>query len=636
MRERRFVALLVALVSCFLPAFLRGAPEPVHHALSFADAARQHVHVESLFPAEGAAELELAMAVWTPGSYLVREFARHVEGLSAASADGAPLPVEKVRKNRWLVATRGAGEVIVRYRLYAGEMSVQGNWVDSDFASLNGAPTFLTPARDLEERRARPHLVRLDLPAGWSRSLSGMPLHEGRENHYAASSFDVLVDSPILAGSPAVYEFEVGGKKHVLAHQGEGGVWDGARSAADVRKIVETTHRFWGDVPYDRYVFLNVIAEGRGGLEHLNSTLMMTSRWAARVPKEYRRWLGLVSHELFHTWNVKRLRPAGLGPFDYEKEVPTKSLWIAEGLTSYYDDLLLARAGLLTEKQYLAALSKQIETLQTTPGREIHPLEMTSWDAWIKFYRPDENSANSTISYYTKGAVVGFLLDAEIRAASESTRSLDDVMRRAYALYSGERGYTPEEFRAVVSEVAAKDLSTWLHHAVATTEELRFDAALAFYGLRFKDPDARGKGASEDAEDDGAKDGGDGEDAEESEDPPRKKAWLGIVTRNDGGRLHLAEVRRDGPGWAHGLNAGDEVLAIDGYRLRADGWEKRLEQYQPGDQVTVLVARRDRLLSIPVVFGEEPPKRWRLEARPEATESEKKRRAIWLLGVTER
>ena len=240
-------------------------------------------------------------------------------------------------------------------------------------------------------------------------------------------------------------QFEVDGIPHSLVNEGEGGLWDGLSAARDVEKIVRAHRHMWGFLPYDQYVFFNMITEAGGGLEHKNSTLLMTSRWHYRVRKDYLAWLSLVSHEFFHVWNVKRLRPVELGPFDYENEVYTKNLWTAEGITSYYTELGVRRAGLCTQDEFFERLSSLIERLQTTPGRLVHPLEMASYDAWIKFYRNDENSPNTTISYYTKGAVVAWLLDAKIQAATGGAKSLDDVLRLAYTRYAGEYGFTRED-----------------------------------------------------------------------------------------------------------------------------------------------------------------------------------------------
>jgi predicted metalloprotease with PDZ domain len=242
------------------------------------------------------------------------------------------------------VHTGGASSVTVKYRVYGREMTVRTNFVEADFALINGAATFLTLA---DEVAPRPHVVTVTLPSAWKQTMTGLPAVEGGVAHqYRAADFDTLVDSPIVAGNPAVYEFTVQGKSHFLVNVGEGGVWDGPRSAADTQRIVETQAAFWGSLPYDKYVFINMITEGTGGLEHANSTVLMTSRWRTRTRRGYADWLSLVSHEYFHVWNVKRLRPVELGPFEYERENYTRSLWAAEGLTDYYADLLAARAGL--------------------------------------------------------------------------------------------------------------------------------------------------------------------------------------------------------------------------------------------------------------------------------------------------
>jgi predicted metalloprotease with PDZ domain len=344
------------------------------------------------------------------------------------------------------------------------------------------------------------------------------------------------------------------------------------------------------------------VVEAGGGLEHRNSTLLMTSRWTTRTRKAYLSWLELCSHEFFHAWNVKRLRPVELGPFDYDEEVYTRSLWIAEGVTDYYGELLVRRAGLSTRDEYLEALSNHIESLQTTPGRLVTSAGRASFDAWIKQYRPDENSPNVTISYYTKGAVLGFLLDATIRRATGGSKSLDDVMRAAYAKYSGARGYTPDQFREVAEQVAGIDLRPFWEAAVEGTEELDYTGALDWFGLRFRDPHSA----------------------------DRERAWLGAATRNDNGRLVVTQVRRGTPAYEAGVNVEDEILAIDEFRVRADRLETRLEQYAPGDRVSLLVARREQLVRLPVTLGAEPPKTWRLEVRPAATDTQQQHLAAWL------
>jgi predicted metalloprotease with PDZ domain len=457
---------------------------PIRYTLSFPAPHTHYVEVRAEVPTAGREVVELMMAVWTPGSYLIREYARHVENVAADGTDNQALAVTKTAKNRWSIATRGADVIVVTYRVYGREMSVRTNWIEADFALINGAPTFLT----LADSPRRPHEVVLSLPPSWTRAVTALQELAGAPNYFCAASYDTLVDSPILAGNPAVYTFEIDGRLHRLANEGEAGVFDGAQAARDLEAITREHHRFWGTVPYDRYTCLNLITESAGGLEHCDSAVLMTSRWTTRTRKAYLGWLELASHELFHVWNGKRLRPIELGPFDYEHEAHTRSLWVVEGITDYYGDLLVHRAGVSTRDEFFASLSEKIELLQTTPGRMAQSIDNASFDTWIKFYRPDENSPNSSINYYIKGAVVAFLLDHEVRCVSDGHRSLDDVMRIAFRRFSGERGFAEHEFRALVEEVAGTSLESLWSSALEGTGELEYSTALESIGLRFGTP----------------------------------------------------------------------------------------------------------------------------------------------------
>ena len=571
---------------------------PLRYTLRFPAPHTNYVEVEAVVPTGGRPAVEMFMAVWTPGSYLIREYERHVEAV-VATAGGRRLDVQKPVKNRWRIATGGAAEFTLTYRVFSHDMSVRSNWVDADFAMLNGAPTFITLLE-----HDRPHHVALVLPPVWKVSVSALPDAPGAgPHHYLAADYDTLVDSPIVAGNPAIHTFAVDGKPHHLVNVGAGGSFDGPRAARDLERIVSANKAMWGALPYDKYVFFNLLTEASGGLEHRNSVMMMTSRWKMATRPAYVEWLSLASHEFFHLWNVKRLRPIELGPFDYEKESYPKSLWIAEGLSDYYADLQVRRAGLTSEWEYVALLSDAIRTLQTTPGRLVQSAEMASFDAWIKHYRPDENSVNTAISYYTKGAVLGFVLDARIRAATNGAKSLDDVMRLALARYSGARGYTPEQFRQTASEVAGTDLGAWFKTALETTDEIDYRPALEWYGLEFA-PAPRGTQA----------------------------AWLGAKTKIEAGRLLVEHVLRGSPAHDAGLNAGDEILAIDDFRVLPDKLEERLQAYQPGQNVTLLVARREQLTRLPLALGAEPAETWMLTPRRTATPDQRAHLEAWLRG----
>lgn len=573
----------------------------VQYTLSFPEPHTHYVEVRADIPTGGRDAIDLAMAVWTPGSYLVREYAKHVERLEARGADGRSLAVQKTRKNRWRVETAGLSTITLTYRVYCRQMSVQGNWVSREFAILNGAPTFIVPvdfATGLVDVVVGAH-------EPWASVHTALP--SVGQNRYQALGWDQLVDSPIYAGNAPVHEFEAGGATHLLVNQGEESLWDGPKAAAATKAIVEATQAFWGCVPYGRYVFFNMIVDARGGLEHKDSTILMTTRYAMKKRKDYIEWLTLVSHEFFHTWNVKRLRPAALGPFDYENEVYTRDLWIAEGITNYYEAVLIRRAQLITIKEFLELLSEAIEQLQTTPGRLSQSLSQSSFDAWISLYRRDENSANTGISYYLKGSVAALLLDVEIRRLSSGRVSLDDVLRTAWGRFSGEKGFESDEFRALASEVAGADLSGWFEAVVDGTGELDYAPLLEWYGLEMKPKNDKKKDTDEE-----------------------KKAWLGVVTSEPEGRIVVDQVRRDTPAYAAGLNAEDEIIAIDDYRVVAKDWKERLEHYRPGEQAHLIVARRGRLERIPVTFGEEPPKPWRVSVREDATDEQKQRLEAWL------
>ena len=579
---------------------------PIRYHVRFPRPQTHYVEVEARFPTDGRLEVDLFLPVWTPGSYLVREFARHVEGLTAVG--NGPLSVAKTRKNRWRVTLPEAlDEITVRYSLYCHDLTVRTNFLDESFVLLNGAATFLT----LLGSSPRKHQVTVEIFPGWDQSWCGLP---GEANAYWANDYDELVDSPIVAGNPAVWQFDVDGKPHWLITLGDANFWDGRQAADDLARLVETHRAMWGSLPYEQYCFFNLLTGGGGALEHRNSVVMMADRFDTRSRSSYLDWLDLASHEFFHVWNVKRLRPAELGPFDYENEVYTRNLWIAEGFTEYYGLLAVRRAGLTSDAEFLGSkresahdktgsLSGLIEKLQYTSGRLLQPVSQASFDAWIKLYRPDENTANSSISYYVKGAIVAWLLDVRIRINTDDQQSLDDVMRLAYKRYAGLRGFTTHEFHTLIQEVTGTDLNDWLRYAVDSTEELDYSEALSWLGLRFKP----------------------GEN-------PSPKAWTGVVTKRDRGRLMVSQVPRETPAWEAGISPGDEILAVDNIRVLNEHWEERLEKYRPGERVELLISRRDRVTKIELLLGSEPSNHWLLEADPEANLAQKRHLLRWLDG----
>jgi predicted metalloprotease with PDZ domain len=469
------------------PASAQGL-EPITYVVRIPAPETHEIVVEAIVPASGRASLDLMMPTWSPGYYRVEDYAANVRDLRAETRDGQPLVIEKTNGNHWRVGTRGAPIVRLAYRVFCHRRTVTGNDVDVDYGVLNGAPTFIT----LAEHARRPHDVTIELPHGWTAAMTGLDdAPGGRPNRFRAADYETLVDSPIVAGKLGIRTFDVAGRTHLVVSAGNTDGWDGDRATSDLQTFVEECHRFWGFLPYERYVFLLVFRPGGGGLEHRNSNLSTVVARprphadGAPAPPQAR-WpsLGLEAHEYFHLFNVKRLRPIELGPFNFEEPPTTSSLWISEGVTSYYSGLLMTRAGLQTPDEYLASLSSLIVNLQASPGRLLQSVERSSLEVWANS-NSGVNPGAGTVSYYNKGHVLGLLLDAKIRRTTSGRASFDDVMRLAYRRYSGARGFTAGEFRQTTEEVAGVDLGQWFTSAVSSTDELDYTDLLEWYGLRF-------------------------------------------------------------------------------------------------------------------------------------------------------
>ena len=637
----------LAVVSLAAPAqaacpMVPDDPE-IAYEIDFSETQNHYLHVTARFKTNEA-ETELMMATWAPGSYLVREYARHIDSMTITDDAGEPVEFEKTSKNRWMVQTQGIDSVTLKYRLYCNEMTVRTNWTGSTASMINGTPTFITPVNG----RQKKHVVKLNLPKQWKRSACALENLDG-PHEYLAISYDELVDNPIVAGNIQVYPFDVDGVPHQLVNVGESGYWDGVRAAADLKKMVMAHYKIWGNVPYKKYLFINMISESGGGLEHDNCTLIMTSRWHFRDQKKYQNWLSLASHEFFHTWNVRRLRPKSLLRYDYENEMYTRSLWVAEGVTSYYEDLALVRGGLITRKEFLERLSETVVKVQNHPGRKVQSLTEASFDTWIKFYRPDENSDNTRISYYAKGTVAAFLLDAKIRSVSDGNRSLDDVMRQMYDKYS-KSGYTQQEFRAMASEVAGANLDDWFTNAIDSTNELDF-SEVGVLGIEvngFAKEISEAKSEDEDAESTTEDSNENVEQAKDDQESPMSKSeddqevtnaaepdtqeskpWVGIGETASGPSVIVSSVAPDSPAYQAGIQTDDELIAVNDFRL-SGVLSERLEQFDVGFPVEFLLSRRGQLLRIDVTPALENEFDWNLEFVKDPNAQQNESLQTWL------
>ena len=456
----------------------RGKPAAIRYRIQVKDLVGQIVDVEARFPVSKAREI-LYIPVWTPGYYVKEDYKKNVVRIQAHDDSGRELAVTDAGANRWAVDTHGAHRIIVRYALSAKERSVSRDEVTPTYAVLNGSATYITVKGD--EHLARE--VWLDLPAGWTSATGLRKIGVGDAPRFRAGDYEELVDSPILAGDLEILEFTSKGTPHQIAYNRGAAPVDKARVVSDLKTMVDQTRGFWGEKPWRNYAFLIAFRDKTGGgLEHAHSTFVNVNPQRFATAPGYDAFLALLAHEYQHAFNVKRLRPVELGPFDYETVPTVSSLWISEGLTSYYSNLMLRRSGLIDDDRYLGMLSKQITALQNAPGRLKQSLEQSSRGVWSNSLS-GVGASDATVSYYVKGEVAGFLLDAHIRKVSGERASLDDVMRKAYGQYSGKTGFRPEQFTAVVEGVCGHSLKDWFSSVVGSPGELDYAEALDAYGL---------------------------------------------------------------------------------------------------------------------------------------------------------
>ena len=522
-----------------------------------------------------------ALPAWIPGSYLIRDFARHIVAIRAES-EGKPVSLNKLDKHTWQARPLAVGRPLsVTCEIHAWDLSVRGAHLDATHAFFNGTSVFL---RAIGQEDA-PCLVDIQPPEGRSfaswrvatalEPARGEPGAAKRHGFgvYRAACYDELIDHPVEMGAFTLARFVACGVTHDIAITGRHDC-DVERLTADIKHICEWQIRFFGEpAPMKRYVFLvTAVGEGYGGLEHRASTALLCSRndlpyrGMRGVPEGYRTFLGLCSHEYFHTWNVKRIKPAAFVPYDFNRENYTTQLWAFEGITSYYDDLALLRSGVIDQKDWLDLLAKTIGNVLRTPGRLRQSLAESSFDAWSKFYRPDENTPNVVVSYYAKGALVALALDLTLRSKTANRVSLDDVMRELWR-HHGQTGIGvgEDDLRCIAERLSGVDLRRFFADFVHGTRELPLKSLLAEFGIRL--------------------------DWEAAKTPS-----LGIKTATEGNSIHLATVFDDGAAQAAGLASGDVLIALDGLRVTPASLERMLARYQPGDTLKIHAFRRDELM----------------------------------------
>ena len=546
----------------------------------------------------------VSLPAWIPGSYMIREFARNIVHISA-SCDDRRVRLSKLDKHTWRAAPC-KGTLQLRYQVYAWDLSVRAAHLDQTHGFFNGTSVFLK----VHGKEHLPHIVDIQAPAGeayaaW-RVATSMREHKARRHRfgtYIADDYDELIDHPVEMGEFELIRFEAHGVPHEMAITGRVPKLDTARLAADLKKICESQIALFEPAtkaaPMERYVFLTLaVGDGYGGLEHRASTALICARndlpviGQADMSDAYRSFLGLCSHEYFHTWNVKRIKPAVFAPYDLSQENYTSLLWLFEGFTSYYDDLMLLRSGVIDSGAYLKLLEKSINGVLRSSGRTKQSVAESSFDAWTKYYRQDENAPNAIVSYYAKGSQVALLLDLIIRRDTRGKRSLDDVMRALWRRYGrqfysakGGRGVEEHDIEALFDEITGLKLKSVFDLAVRGTRDLPLAEAFASFGILMNDKRKSGKPS------------------------------LNVRTQRDGNDCKLGSVHEGGPAHRAGLSAGDVLVAINGLRVTASNLDGLLQRYRVGDEIEVHAFRRDELMHFSLTLAADAAPQFTLEPR---------------------
>ncbi len=522
--------------------------------------------------------LDLKMPVWTPGSYLVREYAKQLQDFAATAGDDRKLVTAKLTKHHWQIQTLNCEKVIICYRMFANELTVRTNHLDATHGYFNPAALcFYVPGYE--------HCpIEIEIVPPTHTWQVTTPLPVASPNTFLAPDFDTLVDSPFEIGTQQIYDFTVLGKAHQLVIWGQGNL-DPHQTIADIAKIIEVEAGIFGGLPYESYLFLlHLSPGGGGGLEHKYCCSLLYPRFNFQGGDKHNRFMQLVAHEFFHLWNVKRIRPAALEKFDYERENYTPSLWFSEGTTSYYDLLIPLRAGIYDPKEFLVELSKEITRFLTTPGRLVQPLSESSFDAWIKLYRPDANSSNSQISYYLKGEMVTLLLDLLIRDKSQGQHSFDDVLSAMWEQFGKQEiGFTETQLKTIIESISGADLTEFYALYIHGVVELPFNEYLLPFGLELQ--------------------------------PVKPLApYLGLSVKSERGTEIIKAVASGSPAHLVGIDAGDELLAIDGFKISGDRLFDRLQQYQPGQEIQLTVFHGDLLRTMPITLAEPQSQQYKVQA----------------------
>jgi predicted metalloprotease with PDZ domain len=543
----------------------------VNYEVAMPKPASHYFEVEVTFSGlpKSQKNLDVILPVWRPGRYLIFDFSSSVQEFTA-SALNKELKWYKTDKSTWRIETGSNTNVTLKYKVFANEFSQRTKGLDETHAFINGTTVFM-----YSEKYRDNHITLIVEPYNDWHVTSGLDNVKGSSTKFTAPDYDYFADCPLEIGNQTDFEFEVDGRKHIVSISGEAN-YDKQRIIDDFTKIIKYNFKFWGGVPYKKYVFIvHVNPQGSGGTEHINSTIVGIRPAVFETEAGYTAFLRLISHEFFHTWNVKQLKPKGLTPYDYTKENYTGELWIAEGGTSYYDGLILLRTGQMHLEEFYKEITKGAEEERKRPGNRVQSLAESSFDAWVKFWKTMPNKYNSESDYYAKGSYVCLLLDLEIRNSSKNKFSLDDVFRTMYKQFPlDKKGYTNDDFRKTSEKFVDKSLKKFFDDYVYGIIPLDWEKYLSYAGLELKSNDTT------------------------------ITSVAGLVTSKQGDKIIVESVLPGSSAEEGGIKNGDEIIAYNSERLNYEDMEKRIKELKTGDKVTLNVFRDDKIREFTLTMQE--------------------------------
>jgi predicted metalloprotease with PDZ domain len=574
---------------------ISSAKQSITYTLSMPQPQDHLFHVEVRVSNVSGSSLDLHMPAWRTGRYVILDFSGGVQEFSACDEKKNPLPVSKTDKDTWRIEKGKATTVIASYKVYANEFNMRTRELNSEHAFVDPLSVFMYT----DEAKNSPVQLRV-IPFGNWKVTTGLEEIPGSPFTYSAPTFEYFGDCPLEIGNQHDFEFFVDGKKHILSIYGEGN-WNSDTLITDITKIVIANKEFWGELPYDKYIFMiHCQPNAGGGTEHINSTIMGVRPFVFSNPGAYQGFLGLVSHEYFHTWNVKQLRPRAIAPYDFSRENYSEELWVSEGTTSYCDDLIMLRAKFWNANRYLENITQMVNNERSRYGNSVQSLAEASFDAWVKYWRSRQNAQNAESDYYGKGAQVSLILDLEIRNRSKNAASLDDVLRAMYQRYPRTKGFTNADLQKVCEEFGGGSFGEFFRRYVYSTDPLPWEQSLSYAGLTV----TRGETAN--------------------------KTGTGMITQDAGEKTRIVNITPHSPAERAGLEINDEIVALNGFRSRSTEITERLAAMSAGDTVTFVIFRNDKLkeISFPLEYYGTP--RFTVSKVANPTELQKAMYQDWL------